>query len=74
MRFASLPMPPAAMLSLDELMPVNNEELGLLLQDAGKGPEDTLLLAEKDYIVQQAVLLIPATLRASSWCCTIWRS
>ena len=53
---------PAAMLSLDELMP-NNEELGLLLQDAGKGPEDTLLLAEKDYIVQQAVLLIPATLR-----------
>jgi RNA polymerase sigma-70 factor (ECF subfamily) len=53
---------PAAMLSLDELMP-SDDELGLLLQDAGKGPEGNLLHAEQDYLLQQAVLRIPANLR-----------
>jgi len=53
---------PAAMLSLDDLMP-SDEELGLLLQDAGTGPEGNLLHAEQDYLLQQAVLRIPANLR-----------
>src|ERR1017187_9984672 len=37
---------PAHMLSLDELMP-NNEELGLLLKDAGDSPEGNLLHGEQ---------------------------
>jgi RNA polymerase sigma-70 factor (ECF subfamily) len=53
---------PAHMLSLDELMP-SNEELGLLLQDAGEGPESNLLHAEHHQLLHRAILLIPATLR-----------
>jgi len=53
---------PANMLSLDELMP-SDEELGLLLQDAGKGTEGNLLHAEQNHLLQQAILRIPATLR-----------
>jgi RNA polymerase sigma-70 factor (ECF subfamily) len=49
-------------LSLDELMP-SDEELGLLLQDAGKGPEGNLLYAEQHYLLHQAILRIPAPLR-----------
>ena len=53
---------PAAMLSLDEFMP-SDEELGLLLLDAGKSPESNLLQAEQQYLLQQAILRIPANLR-----------
>ena len=53
---------PANMLSLDELMP-SDEELGLLLQDAGKGPECNLLQAEQHHLLHQAILRIPAPLR-----------
>jgi RNA polymerase sigma-70 factor (ECF subfamily) len=53
---------PAHMLSLDELMP-SDEELGQLLQDAGEGPEGNLLDAEQHHLLHQAVLRIPATLR-----------
>src|ERR1035441_7073204 len=53
---------PANILSLDELMP-SDEELGLLLQDAGKGPEGNLLYAEQHYLLHQAILRIPAPLR-----------
>jgi RNA polymerase sigma-70 factor (ECF subfamily) len=53
---------PANMLSLDELMP-SDEELGLLLQDAGKSPELSLLQAEQHHLLHQAILRIPATLR-----------
>jgi len=53
---------PANILSLDELMP-NDEELGLLLQDAGKGPEGNLLRAEQHYLLHQAILRIPAPMR-----------
>ena len=53
---------PAYMLSLDELMP-SDEELGLLLQDTGKGPESNLLHAEQHHLLHQAILLIPAPLR-----------
>ena len=53
---------PAHMLSLDELMP-SDDELGLLLQDAGKGPESNLLHAEQHHLLHQAILLIPAPLR-----------
>src|SRR5208337_544581 len=35
----------------------------LLLQDAETGPEGNLLNAEQDYLLQQAVLRIPANLR-----------
>ncbi len=53
---------PANMLSLDELMP-SDEELGLLLQDAGKSPEGNLLQAEQHRLLHQAILRIPAPLR-----------
>jgi RNA polymerase sigma-70 factor (ECF subfamily) len=53
---------PANMLSLDELMP-NDEELGLLLQDAGKSPESSMLETEQHALLHQAILRIPATLR-----------
>jgi len=53
---------PAHMLSLDELMP-SGDELGLLLQDAGKGPESNLLHAEQHHLLHQAILHIPAPLR-----------
>jgi RNA polymerase sigma-70 factor (ECF subfamily) len=53
---------PANMLSLDELMP-SDEELGLLLQDAGKSPELSLLKAEQHHLLHQAILRIPAPLR-----------
>jgi RNA polymerase sigma-70 factor (ECF subfamily) len=53
---------PTNMLSLDELMP-SDEELGLLLQDAGKGPELSLLQTEQHHLLHQAILRIPAPLR-----------
>ena len=53
---------PANILSLDELMP-SDQELGLLLQDAGKGPEGNLLRAEQHYLLHQAILRIPAPMR-----------
>lgn len=53
---------PAKMLSLDELMP-SDEELGILLQDAGDGPEANLLHAERHHLLHQAILRIPAPLR-----------
>jgi len=53
---------PANIQSLDELMP-SDEELGLLLQDAGKGPEGNLLHGEQHYLLHQAILRIPAPLR-----------
>jgi len=53
---------PANILSLDELMPTD-EELGLLLRDGGKGPEGNLLYAEQHHLLHQAILRIPAPLR-----------
>ena len=53
---------PAHILSLDELMP-NDEELGRLMQDAAEGPEGNLLHAEQHYLLHQAILRIPALLR-----------
>ena len=53
---------PANMLSLDKLMP-SDEELGLLLQDSGKSPESSLLQAEEHHLLHQAILRIPAILR-----------
>ncbi len=53
---------PKQMLSLAELMP-SDEELGMLLQDAGKGPERNLLDAEQHHLLHQAILLIPGPLR-----------
>src|SRR4051794_17266939 len=53
---------PAHILSLDELMP-NDEELGRLMQDAAEGPEGNLLHAEQHYLLHQAILRVPATLR-----------
>jgi RNA polymerase sigma-70 factor, ECF subfamily len=53
---------PASMLSLDELMP-SDEELGLLLQDAGKSPELSLLETEQRHLLHQAILRIPPPLR-----------
>src|ERR1035441_10426769 len=40
---------PANILSLDELMP-SDEELGRLMQDAAKGTQGTLLHAEQHYL------------------------
>jgi RNA polymerase sigma-70 factor (ECF subfamily) len=54
--------PPGKLLSLDELMP-DDEELGRLLQDAAKGPEGNLLAAEQHHLLHQAILRIPAPLR-----------
>ncbi len=53
---------PTSMLSLDELMP-SDDELGQLLQDAGESPEGNLLHAEQHYLLHQAILRIPAPLR-----------
>jgi len=53
---------PAHMLSLDELMP-SDEELGLLLRDAEKSPEGNLLSSEQHHLLHQAILRIPAPLR-----------
>ena len=53
---------PAHMLSLDELMPTD-DELELLLKDAGKGPEGNLLHSEQHHLLHQAILRIPAPLR-----------
>jgi RNA polymerase sigma-70 factor (ECF subfamily) len=53
---------PAHMLSLDALMPTD-DELGLLLKDAGKGPEGNLIRAEHHDLLHQATLRIPAPLR-----------
>jgi RNA polymerase sigma-70 factor, ECF subfamily len=53
---------PANMLSLDELMP-DNEELGRLLEDSAVGPEGNLLAAEQHHLLHQAILRVPPTLR-----------
>jgi len=53
---------PANMLSLDGLMP-DDEELGRLLEDAAAGPEDNLLAAEQQQLLHKAILRIPAPLR-----------
>jgi len=53
---------PAQMLSLDALMPTD-DELGMLLKDAGKGPEGNLQQAEHHNLLHQATLCIPAPLR-----------
>ena len=53
---------PAKMLSLDELMP-SSQELGLLLQSSGNGPESDLLQAEQHRLLHRAILRIPAPLR-----------
>jgi RNA polymerase sigma-70 factor, ECF subfamily len=53
---------PAHILSLDELMP-NHEELARLMQDAAEGPEGNLLHAEQHFLLHQAILRVPATLR-----------
>ncbi len=53
---------PARVLSLDELMP-NEDELGRLLQDAARSPEGNLLQAEQHHLLHQAILRIPANLR-----------
>ena len=53
---------PTNLLSLDELMPTD-DELGLLLQDAGKGPEGNLLHDEQHHLLHQAILSVPAPLR-----------
>jgi len=53
---------PARMLSLDELMP-SDEQIGLLLQDGGLGPELSLLDSEQHRLLHQATLRIPAPLR-----------
>jgi RNA polymerase sigma-70 factor (ECF subfamily) len=53
---------PTKMLSLDELMP-SDEEMGLLLQGAGNDPEGNLLRAEQRYLLHQAILRIPAPMR-----------
>ena len=53
---------PEHMLSLDELMPTD-DELGLLLKDAGEGPEGNLLHTEQHHLLHQAILRIPAPLR-----------
>ncbi len=53
---------PARVLSLDELMP-DDEELGRLLEDAAVGPEGNLLAAEQHYLLHQAILRVPPALR-----------
>jgi len=53
---------PANVLSLDELMP-DDEELGRLLEDAAVGPEGNLLAAEQHHLLHQAILRVPAPLR-----------
>jgi len=53
---------PRHLLSLDELMP-DEAELGRILQDASKSPENNLLHAEQHHLLHQAVLRIPVQLR-----------
>jgi RNA polymerase sigma-70 factor (ECF subfamily) len=53
---------PANLLSLDELMP-DDEELGRLLQDAAAGPESSLLAAEQHHLLHQVILRVPPALR-----------
>lgn len=53
---------PANILSLDELMP-DDEELGRLLQDVAAGPEGNVLASEQNHLLHQAILRIPAILR-----------
>jgi RNA polymerase sigma-70 factor (ECF subfamily) len=53
---------PDNIISLDELMP-NDEELGRLLLDAAMGPEGNLLKGEQHHLLHQAILRIPAPLR-----------
>ena len=53
---------PANLLSLDELMP-DNEELGRLLEDAAVGPEGNILAAEQHHLLHKAILRVPPTLR-----------
>ena len=53
---------PAKILSLDELMP-SDEELDLLLRDAATSPEGILLGAEQHQLLHQAILRIPVSLR-----------
>jgi RNA polymerase sigma-70 factor (ECF subfamily) len=53
---------PANLLSLDELMP-DDEELGRLLQDAAAGPEGNVLAAEQHQMLHQAILRVPPALR-----------
>jgi len=53
---------PKQTLSLDELAP-DDAELSRLLQDHAKGPEAQLLDGEKDRLLQQAVLALPAPYR-----------
>jgi len=53
---------PVHFLSLDELMP-DNDELGRLLEDAGVGPEGNILAAEQHHLLHQAILRVPPTLR-----------
>ena len=53
---------PAHLLSLDELMP-DDDELGRLLEDAAADPERNILAAEQHHLLHQAILRIPATLR-----------
>src|SRR5208283_127751 len=53
---------PANLLSLEELMP-DNEELGRLLEDATVGPEGNILAAEQHHLLHQAILRVPPALR-----------
>jgi RNA polymerase sigma-70 factor (ECF subfamily) len=53
---------PANLLSLDELMP-DDEEIGRLLADAAVGPEGNLLAAEQHHLLHQAILRVPPALR-----------
>ncbi len=53
---------PENILSLDELMP-DNEELGRLLEDAAVGPEGNILAAEQHHLLHQAILRVPPALR-----------
>jgi RNA polymerase sigma-70 factor, ECF subfamily len=53
---------PANILSLDELMP-SDEELDRMLLDAAMSPENILLGAEQHQLLHEAILRIPAPLR-----------
>lgn len=48
--------------SLDELMP-NQTELKQMLADVGESPEQTLLSAEQESLLHQAILKVPPALR-----------
>ena len=53
---------PSSIVSLDELMP-DDQELGRLLEDAAAGPESNLLAAEQHQLLHQAILCVPPALR-----------